>query len=742
MSTVTPKITLNLQEKEDWWLWFVQVKNYARHRDVWQYMDTKDNTPEPPRPTRPRPADLGADSLIQIEERGRMSLWRQMVHEYELDKHEYDSIRQNLLAIKTAILASIPKHYQGKLESVVSLREILQVLSARFEPTIEEQYSTLNAKFSDISTLPPGKAVLTWLKEWKEFAIEVECCPGYDKDPKALLVPFYEAGRPKLDTFVSIKQMELMKRATAELDVLEEICQYEDRYKSEYKAIKRNAYGTFQGRKEGNGSSNSTKTPNSSHPKRKDDCLCGQTHRFKDCPYVDPAHRPAHWVADPNIAARFTAPLPPPVQQVLDNVRNKVAHRQTRDESPQNNPIEQHAFFASFAVPSSDYELRDSWIADSGSDTHVCNNLSRFRSIQPCSSEEELRFGNNSTPILGFGSVTVVATKTQGEQVHLNLANVAFIPDFHTNIVSMQLSKHAGLFIHPRLNRIENRHGNFVCQLHSIHSQDVIEYNPIKAIDGALTLHAFANQRSASEPHSTASSELWHARLAHASTAAINQLVVTAEGVALPPCTHVNASNRCEICKLAKAQRQISRRNIPPAPGPWEKVFFDFLTLTPPAYNGDRFCLHFVCSRTNWHVAVTMPNKDQIRVVRIIRNLANWAKTQMGATIKMLFSDNDSSLGLLYTLLAEDLGIQIMHSAHYADSQHGKPERAGGVISTRMRSMLINARLPESLWPLATQAATYLINRTPTWTKSDDGSHVWTTPFERMFGQKPNLANL
>ena len=55
-------------------------------------------------------------------------------------------------------------------------------------------------------------------------------------------------------------------------------------------------------------------------------------------------------------------------------------------------------------------------------------------------------------------------------------------------------------------------------------------------------------------------------------------------------------------------------------------------------------------------------------MVHIICNLANWAKTQMGATIKMLFSDNNSSLGLLYTLLAKDLGIQIMHSAHYANS--------------------------------------------------------------------------
>ena len=72
--------------------------------------------------------------------------------------------------------------------------------------------------------LPPGKAVLTWLKEWKEFAIKVECYLGYDKDPKALLIPFYEAGHLKLDMFISIKQIKLMKRATAKLDVLKKIC--------------------------------------------------------------------------------------------------------------------------------------------------------------------------------------------------------------------------------------------------------------------------------------------------------------------------------------------------------------------------------------------------------------------------------------------------------------------------------------------------------------------------------------
>jgi len=38
--------------------------------------------------------------------------------------------------------------------------------------------------------------------------------------------------------------------------------------------------------------------------------------------------------------------------------------------------------------------------------------------------------------------------------------------------------------------------------------------------------------------------------------------------------------------------------------------------------------------------------------------------------------------------------------------------------------MMIAARLPEVLWPLAAQAATYLINRTPAWIATADGLHV------------------
>lgn len=38
------------------------------------------------------------------------------------------------------------------------------------------------------------------------------------------------------------------------------------------------------------------------------------------------------------------------------------------------------------------YELRDSWIADTGSDTHVCNDLSRFYMLNKPQNESILHF--------------------------------------------------------------------------------------------------------------------------------------------------------------------------------------------------------------------------------------------------------------------------------------------------------------------------------------------------------------
>ena len=86
-----------------------------------------------------------------------------------------------------------------------------------------------------------------------------------------------------------------------------------------------------------------------------------------------------------------------------------------------------------------------------------------------------------------------------------------------------------------------------------------------------------------------------------------------------------------------------------------------------------------------------MPNKDQIHLVRAVKGLAHWAKAQFGTSVKSFFSDNDVALGMDFHFLSEDLGFEVLCTACYANSPHGKPERAGGLIMTRMHAMLIVA---------------------------------------------------
>jgi hypothetical protein len=58
-------------------------------------------------------------------------------------------------------------------------------------------------------------------------------------------------------------------------------------------------------------------------------------------------------------------------------------------------------------------------------------------------------------------------------------------------------------------------------------------------------------------------------------------------------------------------------------------------------------------------------------------------------------------------------GIAIERSAPRSPQQNGVAERSGGVITKRARTMRIESRLPENLWPEAVRTAVHLMNRSP-----------------------------
>ena len=188
---------------------------------------------------------------------------------------------------------------------------------------------------------------------------------------------------------------------------------------------------------------------NGSKGKRKVKCICGVGHLFKDCPYVNPAVRPAHWTPDSDMQAKFENVQNPSVRSALNKAKEALKPESSPTPAPRSQPgnalnMSVYSDFKpdnarSFASSSSaDYPLRDSWIADSGSDTHVCNNLERFESLEPAPEGHMVRHGDSETCILGFGIVQVHATSPNKDgDVPIRLHNVAFIPGMHTNLLSV-----------------------------------------------------------------------------------------------------------------------------------------------------------------------------------------------------------------------------------------------------------------------------------------------------------------
>jgi hypothetical protein len=122
-----------------------------------------------------------------------------------------------------------------------------------------------------------------------------------------------------------------------------------------------------------------------------------------------------------------------------------------------------HGNSAIFSLGSGVYELRDSWIIDSGADLNICTNRARFTTYEPVEDEFE-RFGSTDVQILGYGRVELSAIGMNGKRHILELQEVAYIPDCHTNLLStFQMMKH-GYYLNQRRHVIEDRHLNPICR--------------------------------------------------------------------------------------------------------------------------------------------------------------------------------------------------------------------------------------------------------------------------------------
>jgi len=113
------------------------------------------------------------------------------------------------------------------------------------------------------------------------------------------------------------------------------------------------------------------------------------------------------------------------------------------------------------------------------------------------------------------------------------------------------------------------------------------------------------------------------------------------------------------------------------------------------------------------------------------------AENESGRRLCEVMMDNARklSMGKMHNICKCD-SIKLHMMVPYHPASNGVAERAIGVLTATAHAMLHDAGLPKKLWVEAFSMATYLRNRMPM--RALDG----LTPFELLYGMKPDLADL
>ena len=174
---------------------------------------------------------------------------------------------------------------------------------------------------------------------------------------------------------------------------------------------------------------NSSSTSNQQEPrstKSTPKCICGKKHWYSDCFYLNSnAKVPKNWKPNATVQKMIedTFAKDPKEKETIEKSiqRYKNSNSESNSTSAEiedsttssvialnNVPsiFTTHSAMSTAAVDQYSYKLKDSWILDTSSDSHLCNDRSRMFDLKPLSST--CRAGNKFIDIEGWGSVTLM----------------------------------------------------------------------------------------------------------------------------------------------------------------------------------------------------------------------------------------------------------------------------------------------------------------------------------------------
>lgn len=373
----------------------------------------------------------------------------------------------------------------------------------------------------------------------------------------------------------------------------------------------------------------------------------------------------------------------------------------------------------------------DSWILDSGSTHHLCNNASFMRNASSCNAHIRTGKAQANIDVSDMGLV-VFSPVVSGFET-LSLSGVLMSPEFSSNIISVpQLIKRGCNVLFEGNRAIITFKGKTLCE----GEQDPKSLLYIlKTHQAKCSFEGVANTMRTSVEQM----RILHNRLGHLNHADIIRMSKDNLASGLPPIHGYPDKFECTHCLAGKGTRKAYPKVSHPKEEPadvCDEIHSDtFGPIKPVSRYNHSYAIFFIDRGSHFAFVIGLTSLDQVHVAYVkVRNIIS---TQLNRKIKKFVCDGYSTyVSTQMSKTLEDDGTLLKVRSPYCPEQNGLAERRGRTSIEMARTLMAQSGVPANCWEDALSHGNYVRNRVPT--RALPG----ITPFEKFWGRKPDLQYL
>ena len=409
------KSMVTLTRSADWHRWIEGIRTLAESSAVWPYIDPQKEEelvePEYPMPGVIREGVTDIEKLTPNE----ADLLKAQRSQYKRKTDKFDQQVKAIGHLRTHIQNAVAEEYQPYTYDCETARQMLKELKKRLCPTDKVRRVQLIEQYRQLRKAPKASGIDKWLRAWEKICKEADQLNLLEISGERCAVDFLNTVSGVSPDFASYHTNRMEDPGLEPLSIytlIDKFRTHQDLLKATQKGSSHSAFSsTLQGKKTSAEDSESSGTQQ--NKKRSPSCFCGEKHWYSECPYIIKEVQPKGWKPDPAIQEEYQKKLKEDEKFKQTVERNKERRKnwakrdqKKKEKADSGSDKEEESFFtatapASFlstetALSTDSYALKKSYILDSGSTIHVCNNPSRFlRKLRPAQSTHKLFARNN-----------------------------------------------------------------------------------------------------------------------------------------------------------------------------------------------------------------------------------------------------------------------------------------------------------------------------------------------------------